>query len=656
MQHSPRRLALIIGIDHYRHFPANPLVGCVNDALAVEALLREKFHFETFKRLLNEQATESGITSAFQCLLARSNPGDEIVIFYAGHGSQRLEEGQRLVETIVPHDSGRGSDENRDIPDKALFAWLRQLTAKPTQVTLLFDSCHSAGIGRLEPGALPAGARLLPSDFRSPSQQNRPLRVLPPANREPPVGCYLPPGERFTLLAACRADEVACEMRDLPTPHGAFSYFLCQELGRLDSARSYRQVFENLAVAVTRRFPHQHPQIEGAWDRRLFFAETLASFRFVAIKERRASGQLVLSAGAATGVVVGSEWEVFQPGQRELPPRGEPSLGRLQVDRVDAVEALASILDEKEPGAIGPLARAVESSRPDEEWRLPVVLGDQDPELAAKITQSPLLRVVGPQPDLWAYQVERREPMPLGASPFRDGAPRQDLPAWQISAPPGQPISFPTRPITPGAAQLILEDLEKIARHRALSELENLEPQNRLRDAIQLSLFRKTRFEDWHEVGTEGEMPIFEVGDQLAIEVRNNSLSPLACAVIGLGAGGAIEVHHPPRGSQHPLAPGENLSIGRDESDAMVVCLPQTVRGEGLEIIKAIATSEPCDFGVFSQQSIHRDVVLSFASPLERRLAQVMGANVYRETAKLHLNLGDWTTCQKAFRLRRQRG
>ena len=77
--------ALIIGIDKYTgEWP--PLRNAVNDAKGVEALIREKYNFNTIRAFYDEQATRDNILAQFEWLMKTVKPNDNVLIFYSGHG------------------------------------------------------------------------------------------------------------------------------------------------------------------------------------------------------------------------------------------------------------------------------------------------------------------------------------------------------------------------------------------------------------------------------------------------------------------------------------------------------------------------------------------------------------------------------------------
>lgn len=54
----------------------------------------------------------------------------------------------RTLETIVPYDTSRGPQDNRNIPDREIKRWIEPLNDKTPNVALIFDCCHSDSITR----------------------------------------------------------------------------------------------------------------------------------------------------------------------------------------------------------------------------------------------------------------------------------------------------------------------------------------------------------------------------------------------------------------------------------------------------------------------------------------------------------------------------
>src|SRR5258708_26693927 len=120
---SPRKLALLIGINKYKY--SDPKIGfynlhgCINDIHKMKTLLIGKFGFKAddVKMLPDEEATHKGIVDAIQSfLIDQAKSGDIVVIHFSGHGSQASDPStvNQLDETIVPYDS---RDPQGNVPD-----------------------------------------------------------------------------------------------------------------------------------------------------------------------------------------------------------------------------------------------------------------------------------------------------------------------------------------------------------------------------------------------------------------------------------------------------------------------------------------------------------------------------------------------------------
>lgn len=133
--------ALIIGIDKYKGV-WTPLQNAVNDAKAIEALLKAKYKFDHFQVLYNEQATRVAIITQLEWLSANAKPEDNVFIYYSGHGEykQDLNKGY-----WVPVDAATNSTANY-ISNADLQVHLAGIKSKHT--LLVADACFSGDIFR----------------------------------------------------------------------------------------------------------------------------------------------------------------------------------------------------------------------------------------------------------------------------------------------------------------------------------------------------------------------------------------------------------------------------------------------------------------------------------------------------------------------------
>ena len=138
-RHTGQAKAVCIGINDYAD---SPLSGCVSDCENWARKLRG-IGF-TVRTLTNQRATRTAMLNALRRLIAEAKPGDELVYFYAGHGTQiedlSGDEVDHFDEALVPVDYHKG----QLLTDDDIYQECRQLELKGN-VTLTFitDCCHS---------------------------------------------------------------------------------------------------------------------------------------------------------------------------------------------------------------------------------------------------------------------------------------------------------------------------------------------------------------------------------------------------------------------------------------------------------------------------------------------------------------------------------
>ncbi|KAF8817646.1 hypothetical protein BYT27DRAFT_7271460 [Phlegmacium glaucopus] len=150
--------ALIIGINKYQDPKIRNLKGCIKDSENVCRFLTESLHVNPIhiKHLRDAEATRKAILSAFEEHLINNREileNDSIIFYFAGHGSYEAPEENSLaghnMETICPYDDRAGEGE-RGIPDRTIASLMKRLASiKGNNITAIFDSCHSGGMGRV---------------------------------------------------------------------------------------------------------------------------------------------------------------------------------------------------------------------------------------------------------------------------------------------------------------------------------------------------------------------------------------------------------------------------------------------------------------------------------------------------------------------------
>lgn len=657
----PQRRALLIGINRYLRLPGRDLKGCENDVVQMKQILVGRFSFDEadVRVLLDEAATQEAVRREMAALLQRTQTDDLIFFQFAGHGSRMLDrEGNKpsgFDETIVPYDSGRRPDPNRDISDDEIAMWLMRLGAKTPHVVLLFDCCHSATSFRDGFG----------SPVRSLDPDTRSIDELPPSpltaeelallNERQNVGLMSLASDRYVALAACQDEERAHEYTVSDTQntlhHGALTFFLLRELAQATGRTTYRDVFERIAPAITTRFPLQHPQLEGARERVLFGLEQ-APLLLPIYAERTSGSVVTLSAGAAQGVVADSIWELHPLQIKAIDPDAKP-LARAEARLVAAARTQAELLL---PGVTLPKRmRAVEVERPiSRQWTVELACDPASPSGAALLAQlcsSPWLRLASgcerarARIYLAPPRSRRCEPVPQVLSLLE--------PTWLVVGEDGELIMSP---ISEDKSHMVRSNLEKCARHSQALALDS--PRSQLASRVELSLMRRDDDGSW-------EPNIHEVweGQRFAIQVRHNHPDPIYIALLAFNMDQSIGPIYPPPGGIQRLAPGDKpLLLGYDgdrelktgfPTDLMLLprCgLEPTVAGT--DYVKLFVTLEPVDFSPLWQGAMQTRVASKKTSPLGSLLSLWAGSSEPATRCILVSHLpGDADWCSKTAEL-----
>jgi len=150
-----QRYALLTAISDYPELAgarSPDLISSINDATAMKDwLVKERgFDERQIVRLYNSDATTRKITGALDTLARKVRPGDVVVIYFSGHGTQLPDESgdeaDSLDEAFVTYDMVQDMAAGRRAPER----WLtddvlgRSITRLRTnRVLVVFDCCHS---------------------------------------------------------------------------------------------------------------------------------------------------------------------------------------------------------------------------------------------------------------------------------------------------------------------------------------------------------------------------------------------------------------------------------------------------------------------------------------------------------------------------------
>jgi tetratricopeptide (TPR) repeat protein len=155
-----KRWALVVGIGTYADTAISPLQFADDDARAFYQFLVSPqagmggFAPENVKLLVNEQATYAELRSALFGFLRQATEGDQVVIYFAGHGTPDRMRREDLY--LLTHDSRASALSATALPMLDVNRAVEALYAR--HIVLITDACHSGGIGGGFAGGIGTGA------------------------------------------------------------------------------------------------------------------------------------------------------------------------------------------------------------------------------------------------------------------------------------------------------------------------------------------------------------------------------------------------------------------------------------------------------------------------------------------------------------------
>ena len=268
-QTSPRKLALLIGINQYSK--NQDLTGCVTDVDLQRELLIHRFGFapSDILTLSDRQATRQQIEAAFlHHLIEQARPGDVVVFHFSGYGRQVQLESQAAVQnSLVPVDglvSTSGVPAVNDLLEETLSLLLRSLATD--RVTTILDTSFISSSSNLQGNLrirsrpeLAQGqisAEALDQQLKTPhkgaypkgiQQQNLKLKTQMPG----------------VVLAAADSAQVATEAQWTDFSAGLFTYALTQYLWEAMPATTVQVSLNRVAEVIEQLGGRQQPMVSG---------------------------------------------------------------------------------------------------------------------------------------------------------------------------------------------------------------------------------------------------------------------------------------------------------------------------------------------------------------------------------------------------------
>lgn len=133
--------ALILTISQYQG-GIPPLKGVMHDGENAKNIARKMgVRDEDIRMLKDDQLVLTGMRSAFDDLESRLAQGDQVFIYYSGHGGRSYvkEPEERCAESLI-------ADDAQGFIDAELETRLKKLSEKAQKVIVFLDACHSGGV------------------------------------------------------------------------------------------------------------------------------------------------------------------------------------------------------------------------------------------------------------------------------------------------------------------------------------------------------------------------------------------------------------------------------------------------------------------------------------------------------------------------------
>lgn len=421
---------LLIGIDAYARAP---LGGCVNDIDDIEALLSNKSllgpNAETRIRRLtaprpgvapgpsqSELPTRENILNALKALADPQTVSstDRVLVYYSGHGAQKVwSDSQTWHEALVPLDMPNF------IYDVEINRLVNDIAARTSDLTIIFDCCHSAGATRevfdatagLDSEDQGVTIRFYEADSEPVAPPDSLAGEIRGAEDERILRAEDP---NYLVVAACRADEVAAEHAFGNRRNGLLTHNLktllhnrpVEELSELRWVDIWPQLLDGVSKGGK-----QTPWMIGRNERKIFGGSWKRQDPGFAVTGPDANGVYSLNAGSLMGLTEGAVLAIYGKEPAEFPPLYDGmgienltgQVGRIVVDKDPDRARCKARSATGQPFELPDGARA-RLVQPGASERLRVGVENQERAVLEQLNTSAFLHVVaGDAPDAEVY-------------------------------------------------------------------------------------------------------------------------------------------------------------------------------------------------------------------------------------------------------------
>ena len=543
--------------------------------------------------------TYENIVAGFKTLISEAQPGDQVYIHYSGHGGTVKSllpalKSNGLDEALVPMNIGRC--EARFFRDLEMAKYLRTMAEHKLLVTMVLDSCHSAGMTR-GPDARVRGLGFIdtatPQDslVASIDELAEAWRQLSgETTRSLSAAHWLPAAEGTIVLSACGPSELAYEYAfDGVESNGALTYWFLNSLGELGLSLTYKQLHDRVAAKVHSQFASQTPHLEGDGNRIVFGIDRVpASYAAVVTAVDAAKNRVVLNVGQAQGVRRGSEFAIHSLTKRD----SENQDGRLGVATIDVLGATDSsakfssttaTIEAVEqgdqavlinPGSIQLVrnVRLLRERRTEKIWKKHRQLLDS---IAEGVRQSSWLKLVDEKTPA-NYQVAI-----------------SDNDELEILDASGKTLTRPL-PLASLNEDIVVKRLEHLTKYHIIEEIDNHDTRSPLARKLSVEWAGSQQDFEYGEqpapVPFDSDTPVVKDGDWVFFRMKNLSENLLRVVVLDLQPDWGISQVHP-----DPPLKFVELEAGCEELVPLRAGLPADYE-EGRDILKVFGSLTSANF------------------------------------------------------------
>lgn len=314
-QKEPNKLALIVAISKYAPSTGWNSLSSENDIpLIREALKRQGFKEENIRIIRDKEATKQGILNGIQQqLIDKAKPGDICVFHFSGHGEQVFDDNgdeadgydEALVTYDAPMEYQPGVEKHlRDDEFGLKLEQIRTKLGSDGNLLVIIDACHSGTSTRSGLG-----------NYRGTTTKYQPKGYSPKVSGKMineglfSLGESKPGQAPMSAFFASAASELNQECGEEHC--GSLSLAFSKALAKADAKTSYRGLFDNIRLEMSKSVPGQTPNAEGDLDKEIFGGKALGKPNYYTTDQIINKKKITISCGKIYGVFAGTTVSVY---------------------------------------------------------------------------------------------------------------------------------------------------------------------------------------------------------------------------------------------------------------------------------------------------------------------------------------------------------